>query len=229
MSIEEFFGDWSKVIDLKEAERVTRRLASSNISLCPKLKDIFKAFTLCPLNELKVVILGQDPYNNVDASNNPVATGIAFANSSDTSKECFSPSLEKLSESFIDYTVPHRTVIFDPSLEKLEAQGVLLLNAALTCEQGKANSHSLLWRPFMRTLLKNLSNYHSNIVYVLMGSAAQAYEIFIDSKHNKVFHIRHPSWYARTDTRMPSDIWSEVNKYIFGQYGTEIEWYQELK
>ena len=227
MSIEEFFGEWSKVIDLKEAERVTRRLAVSDVPLCPKLKDIFKAFTLCPLKDLRVVIIGQDPYNNTDKSGNPVATGIAFANSSGTSKECFSPSLEKLSESLIDYTVPHRTVIFDPSLEKLEAQGVLLLNAALTCEQGKANSHYLIWRPFMRGLLKNLSNYHSNIVYVLMGSAAQAYEAFIDSEHNKVFHIRHPSWYARTNTRMPSDIWREANEYLFKQYGTKIEWYQE--
>ena len=57
MTIEEYFGDWSKVIDLKEANSILNKLAVSNQSLCPQLKDVFKAFHLFPLNNLRVIIL----------------------------------------------------------------------------------------------------------------------------------------------------------------------------
>ena len=62
MTIQEYFGDWSKVIDLKEANNILNKLVVSNQLLCPQLKDVFKAFHLCPLETLRVVILGQDPY-----------------------------------------------------------------------------------------------------------------------------------------------------------------------
>lgn len=60
MTINEYFSDWSKVIDLNEADRIMKRLSASKSMICPNLKDIFKAFRLCPLNDLKIVIIGQD-------------------------------------------------------------------------------------------------------------------------------------------------------------------------
>ena len=222
MTIQEYFGDWSKVVDLEEANRVIKKLSSSNHIICPQLKNIFKAFNLCPFKELRVVILGQDPYPQKG-----VATGIAFANSSDTQDNSYSPSLEILRESVIDYTIPHRTIIFDPSLEKWEEQGVLLLNSALTCEVGRVGSHYLLWRPFIISLLTNLSKCSSGIVYVLMGSQAQSLEPYINKQFNHVIHIRHPSYYARTKSRMPSDVWQKINNILIGQNGYGIEWYKE--
>ena len=222
MTIQEYFGDWSKVVDLEEANRVIKKLSSSNQIICPQLKNIFKAFNLCPFKELRVVILGQDPYPQKG-----VATGIAFANSSDTQDNSYSPSLEILRESVIDYTIPHRTIIFDPSLEKWEEQGVLLLNSALTCEVGRVGSHYLLWRPFIISLLTNLSKCSSGIVYVLMGSQAQSLEPYINKQFNHVIHIRHPSYYARTKSRMPSDVWQKINNILIGQNGFGIEWYKE--
>ena len=183
MTIQEYFGDWANVIDLKEADRIVKKLSASH-SICPQLKDVFKAFRLCPLENLKVIILGQDPYPQKG-----VATGLAFANSPDTSEESYSPSLEILRESVIDYTIPHRTITFDPDLEKWEEQGVLLLNSALTCEQGKIGSHVLLWRPFLKNLLTNLSKCSSGIVYVLMGSQAQTLEPYINHHSNYVFKM----------------------------------------
>ena len=222
MTIQEYFGDWSKVVDLEEANRVIKKLSSSNQIICPQLKNMFKAFNLCPFKELRVVILGQDPYPQKG-----VATGIAFANSSDTQDNSYSPSLEILRESVIDYTIPHRTIIFDPSLEKWEEQGVLLLNSALTCEVGRVGSHYLLWRPFIISLLTNLSKCSSGIVYVLMGSQAQSLEPYINKQFNHVIHIRHPSYYARTKSRMPSDVWQKINNILIGQNGYGIEWYKE--
>ena len=129
--------------------------------------------------------------------------------------------------SVIDYTIPHRRVIFEPDLEKREEQGVLLLNSALTCELGRVGSHTLLWRPFITSFLTNLSKCSSGIVYVLMGSQAQTLEPYINSHFNHVIRIRHPSYYARTKTKMPSDIWSQINNILIGLNGYGIKWYKE--
>ena len=226
MTIEEYFGDWADIVDLKEADRVVRKLSTSKKTVCPQIKDIFKAFRLCPFHTLRIVIIGQDPYNNIKGDK-PVATGLAFANTSNTPERQYSPSLEILRESVIDYTIPHRTITFEPDLEKWEEQGVLLLNSALSCEAGRPGSHTLLWRPFITSLLTNLSRCSSGIVYVLMGSQAQSLEPYINKEFNHVIRIRHPSYYARTKTRMPSDIWSQVNSILIGQNGYGIEWYKE--
>ena len=223
MTIEEYFGDWSKVVDLDEVKSIVNKLPSNT---CPNKKDIFKAFHHCHLKDLRVIVIGQDPYPDF-YKGNPRATGIAFANTSDTPEEDYSPSLAVLRESVIDYTIPHRRVIFDPSLEKWEEQGVLMLNSALSCEKGKIGSHALLWWPFMKSLITNLSEHTTGIVYVLMGSQAQSLEPFIKKEFNRIIRIRHPSYYARTNTKMSSEIWQEINQILIGQNGTGIEWYQE--
>lgn len=234
MTIQEYFGDWSAVIDLNEANRIMQRLSMQQHCCCPNLKDIFKAFRLCPFHSLRVVIIAQDPYSNLRsvccnsiAVKTPVATGLAFANAADTPKSSYSPSLEVLMESVIDYTVPHRTITFEPDLEKWEEQGVLLLNSALTCETGKAGSHALLWRPFMTSFLTNLSKCSSGIVYVLMGRQAQSFLPYINQYTNHVLLCQHPAWYARQRLRMPSDIWQQVNTILTSLNGSGIEWYKE--
>lgn len=226
MTIDEYFGDWCSVIDKSEANKVMKRLISLKTPLCPSIKDIFKAFRLCSLHNVRVILVGQDPYNNY-RDNRPVATGLAFANSSDTPKDKYSPSLEVLKESIINFSIPHNRVIFDSSLEKWEEQGVLLLNTALSCEKGKPNSHALLWRPFITSLIANLSKYTSGIVYVLMGSSAQSLEPYI-GKNNCIIRCRHPAYYARTHTKMPSSIWQEINNILIGQNGYGIKWYNEI-
>ena len=242
MTIQEYFGDWSEVVDLKEADRLINNLSKfSTGSICPQLKDIFKAFHLCPLHTLRLVILAQDPYTTLkkavvtEASASglksllPVATGIAFANDSNTPVKNLSPSLEVLRESVIDYEVPHGIVTFDPSLEKWEAQGVLMLNSALSCEAGRVGSHMLMWRPFITSFLTNLVKRSWGIVYVLMGSQAQSFEPYINKEYNHILKCKHPSYYARTHQRMPSHIWKQINQILISQNGYGIDWYEENK
>ena len=224
MTIEEYFGDWCKVIDIQEADRIIKRLISLKQVICPKIKNIFKSFTLCSLYNLKILILGQDPYFTLK-NNEPTATGIAFANTSDTSQRDFSPSLEVLMESVINFSLPHESIIFDPSLEKWEKQGVLMLNSALSCQVGKPGSHSLMWRPFIKSFLTNLSNHSTGIVYILMGTEAQSFEYCINHSYNYVFKTKPPSWYARNKIKMPSELWYKVNNILTGLYGHGIEWY----
>ena len=205
MTIQEYFGDWCKVINLTEANTVLKKLVASKQPVYPNIKDIFKDFTLCPLHNLRVVIMGQDP---------------------STSPPHFSPSLEVLMESVIDFSLPHGSVNFDPSLEKWKSQGVLMLNSALSCNVGKVGSHALLWKPFIRSLLTNLSLHTNGIVYVLMGSEAQSFESYINSKYNYILKTRHPSWYAKNNQVMPSDLWTNINSILIGQNGYGIEWYE---
>lgn len=226
MTVQEYFADWCRVIDVCEADRILRRMSSSRQVVCPKVKDIFKAFALCPLRSLRVVVLGQDPYPNL-INGSPIATGIAFANSPVTPSSSYSPSLDVLMESVINFSLPHGSVTFDPSLEKWEQQGVLMLNSALSCAAGRTDSHTLLWRPFIKYLLTSLSLHVNGIVYVLMGAEAQSFESCINHKFNHIIKTRHPSWYARNNEKMPSDLWLQINKVLIGQNGYGIEWYEE--
>lgn len=225
MTIEDYFGDWSQVIDLKKVDRLTRSLAQMP-GICPLPKDIFKAFHLCSLKNLRVVLLGMDPYNNL-RNKKPVATGLAFANSPDTPKESLSPSLDIIRESLKGLTEPYERINFDVSLEKWEEQGVLLLNSALTCKVGQPGSHMLLWRPFIESLLTTLSKTVTGIVYVLMGSDAKSFEPYINERFNHIIKTKHPAWYARDKTPMPSDLWTDINKILIGQNGYGIQWYTE--
>lgn len=228
MTIEEYFGDWVNVVDLEQADSIMKKLISSKDKVCPEIKNIFKAFRLCSFHNLRVVIIGMDPYPDL-YNGKPRATGIAFANSSEIPEKDYSPSLKILMESVINFTIPHQIVTFDSSLEKWEEQGVLLLNSALSCKQGEIGSHTLLWRPFLKSLLTNLSEHTTGIIYVLMGNDAQSFETCINKQFNFVLKTRHPSYYARSKTKMPSDIWQKVNDILVGQNGYGIEWYRETE
>lgn len=227
MTIDEYFGDWKRVIDLREADSLLKELISmkrdKHILLCPSPKNTFKCFNLCSLSGLRVVIVGQDPYPNY-LNNRPVATGLAFANSSDTLEKDYSPSLKVLRDSFINFGMPNESINFDSSLESWERQGVLLLNTALSCIKGKTGSHTLMWRPFITSFLTNLSKATTGIVYVLMGSDAQSLKSYINDRFNYIIETKHPAYYARAHSQMPN-IWNKINQILIDQNGYGIKWY----
>lgn len=221
MRIDKFFKGWSKVIDLKCTEQTVKKLVPETDSLCPSMRDVFKAFQCCDYDSLRVVIIGKEPYNQrfLDV---PIATGIAFANSKETPKHKYSQYLASLRESVIDYSTPTGIVNFDPSLEKWEKQGVLLLNMALTTSTDKEACHIQLWQPFMTSLLKNLSLRKAGIIYVLLGSEVYlSLKDFINSHSNTIIPVFNPSSY------LPPSLWKTINKILIAQNGYGIEWYEE--
>ena len=228
MTIQEYFGKWNIVVPIDQVEEIIKVVNKSAKPVCPAIKDVFKAFTVCPYDDLKVIVIGQDCYPDI-RDRRPVATGIAFGNRSGTPYNEYSPSLKVLMDSFIDFTIPHSFVTFDPSLEEISKQGVLFLNTALTCEVGRPGSHMLLWRPFIKQLLANLSRYKTGIVYVLLGSEAQSLKDCIDSRFNYILCDKHPAYYARKNIPMPSGIWKTVNDIIKSINGKdeEIKWFKE--
>ena len=224
MTIDEYFGDWMKVLDRNETMKIMGWLRTINKEiLCPNIKDVFKAFKLCPYNKCRVVFIGQDPYPQ-----RGVAQGVLFGNSSDTPENKLSPSLQIIKESVINFEIPHNLITFDPTLESWAKQGILMINSALTTEVGKIGVHMMKWRPFMIAFLKQMSMINTGIIYVLFGSQAQILEPYI-SKNNYVLKIEHPAYFARTNKKMPYHIWKDINKILYDLYGERIEWFKEEK
>lgn len=224
MTIDEYFGDWMKVLDRNETMKIMGWLRSINQStLCPSIKDVFKAFKLCPYNNCRVVFIGQDPYPQ-----RGVAQGVLFGNSSNTPEDKLSPPLQIIKESVINFGIPHNFITFDPTLESWAKQGILMINSALTTEVGKIGVHMMKWRPFMIAFLKQMSMINPGIIYVLFGSQAQILEPYI-SKNNYVLKIEHPAYFARTNKKMPYHIWKDINKILYDLYGEMIEWFKEEK
>lgn len=223
MTIEEYFGDWMRVIDKPELIRISTWLSRQNpTTLCPSHANVFKAFTLCNLSDCKVVFLGQDPFPQKG-----VATGVLFGNSNDTPEDKLSPSLDVIKEASINYEIPHQELVFDNTLESWAKQGILMINSALTCEVNNIGSHILNWRQFIAKLLRNLSTKESGIIYVLFGKQAQSFKPYINDKYNTIIEVEHPSYFARTKTKMPCSVFTDINKLLKSKYGTEISWYQE--
>ena len=224
MTIDEYFGDWMKVLDRNETMKIMGWLRTVNKeTLCPNIKDVFKAFKLCPYNKCRVIFVGQDPYPQ-----RGVAQGVLFGNSSDTPENKLSPSLQIIKESVINFEIPHNLITFDPTLESWAKQGILMINSALTTEVGKIGVHMMKWRPFMIAFLKQMSMINPGIIYVLFGSQAQILEPYI-SKNNYVLKIEHPAYFARTNKKMPYYIWKDINKILYDLYGERIEWFKEEK
>ena len=223
MTLEEYFGDWIHILDMKELNNVMGRLSVEykRKPICPNQPDVFRAFELCPLKDLKVVMLGQDPYPQKG-----VATGILFGNNADTIEENWSPSLKIVRDAVIDLHRPHNLITFDPTLESWAKQGILMINSALTVEMNKVGSHTMLWRPFISKLLKNMSEVNTGIIYVLFGGTAKTFKPYI-GKFNDVLEVEHPAYFARIGRDMPSDVFYEINRLLKGRYNTTIEWYKE--
>lgn len=147
----------------------------------PAGKDCFKAFKLCQLENLRVVILGQDPYHNGQA------TGLAFGVNSTP----IPPSLKIITRE-LRAQFDHVPEEFDFSLEHWAAQGVLLLNTALSVVKGQPGSHSHLWSWLTPMLIKEMCNHKEDLIFVLWGKHAQKYEVHIhNTKH--ILKSPHPA------------------------------------
>lgn len=224
MTLDEYFGDWMKVIDRTELNNVMVKVGQEyrRRPLCPAQSDVFRAFELCPFNDLEVVMLGQDPYPQKG-----VATGVLFGNRKEVDEDNLSPSLNVVKEAAINFEVPHYCITFDQTLESWAKQGILMINSALTVEMNRIGSHVMLWRPFIAKLLKNLSEYNTAIVYVLFGRQAQTFKPYINDRFNHIIEIEHPAYFARSGTKMPHQLFVDISNKVKEIYGVPIKWYEE--
>lgn len=181
----------------------------------PLPANIFHAFELTPFNEVKVVILGQDPYHGPDQ-----AMGLSFSVAEGIT---FPPSLRNLYkelESDIGKPAPRTG-----DLTHWAAQGVLLLNSTLTVRAHSAGSHQGKgWELFTDAAISLLSQKKENLVFILWGNYAKAKGTHIDRNKHLVLQSAHPSPFSASRGFFGSKPFSKTNEYLIAHGKEPIKW-----
>ena len=181
----------------------------------PEPKNIFRAFDLCPFDEVKVVILGQDPYHGRGQAN-----GLCFAVNAGVSAPPSLQNIFKELESDLGHTVNH-----DTDLSRWAKQGVLLLNATLTVCASSAGSHQGRgWEQFTDAAIQKLNEERAGLVYILWGNYAKAKGAHIDRTKNLVIESAHPSPFSAHSGFFGSKPFSKANEYLDKNGKVPIKW-----
>ena len=176
----------------------------NNKIIYPKYKDIFKAFKLCNIDDVKVVIIGQDPYHGENE-----ATGLAFSVEDNIKTP---PSLRNI---FIELNNDLKINKTNNSLDNWAKQGVFLINSVLTVEKDKPGSHKFLnWERFTDYVIKVISDKKENIVFILLGNYARSKKPLIEEKKHLIIETTHPSPFSVHRGFFGSKIFSRTNNYL---------------
>ncbi len=176
-----------------------------NKTIFPPPKLIFNAFNLTPVNKIKVVIIGQDPYHGEGQ-----AHGLAFSVLEDIKIPPSLLNIYKELKEDIGKEIPS-----DGFLEDWAKQGVLLLNSSLTVESGKANSHKNIgWERFTESVIQKISLKKNKLVFLLWGSYEHKKEKFIDSNKHLILKSVHPSPLSAYNGFFGCKHFSKTNKYL---------------
>ena len=185
--------------------------------LCfPPGRQVFNAFNLCPFNDVKVVIIGQDPYHEPGQ-----AMGLSFSVPVGTTIPPSLVNIFKEIQQDLGHPIPQ-----DGDLTRWCKQGVLLLNATLTVRAHEANSHQKLgWSQFTDAAIKALSDHRNGLVYMLWGSYARSKRYLINQQQNLILESVHPSplsanrggWFGQHQ-------FSRCNAYLESKGITPVNW-----
>ena len=180
----------------------------------PPGSQIFRAFELTPVSDVKVVILGQDPYHGYGQ-----AHGLSFSVPEGVPAP---PSLKNIFKE-IESDLGIRMSGY-PNLENWARQGVLLLNAVLTVRNGEAASHSKIgWEQFTDAVIKYISDNCEGVVFLLWGNFARNKSVLVDRSRHHVLEAAHPSPLAR-GAFFGSRHFSKANAILSAQGKTPVNW-----
>lgn len=184
-------------------------------TIYPEGKNIFRALELCPLEQVKVVVIGQDPYHGPGQ-----AHGLSFSVPEGVPAP---PSLQNIfKEQQRDLGLPIPT---SGNLERWAAQGVLLLNAVLTVRAGAAASHQGRgWEQFTDAVVRTVNSQRQNVVYMLWGNYAQQKGAMVDGTKNGVLKSVHPSPLSAYRGFIGCGHFSAANTYLISTGQTPINW-----
>jgi len=197
-------------------------LERKRVIIYPESKLVFRAFKETPYNEVKCVILAQDPYHDGSAD------GLALSNSRNTLHT--SPSLRViLDEIARDYPESVSDIgngRLDPlDLSRWARQGVLLVNTSFTVEKSKPGSHSIYWTGFTKAVIKAL-NDRNDIVWLLMGVEARRYSPLITNTTHAIVETVHPAagLYSAHNNFIGSGAFRKVNEALEARNKSQIVW-----
>lgn len=214
---------WQKVLqpdfDQPYFEQITHRVRQAYASgvVYPPAPLIFNAFNLTPFDQVKVVLLGQDPYHGPGQ-----AMGLSF---SVPNGVLLPPSLQNIYKELEDDLgqEPPRS----GDLTHWAEQGVLLLNSTLTVQAHQARSHFAVgWQRLTDRVIQLLSEERSNLVFILWGADAQRKAWMIDERKHKILKAPHPSPLSAYRGFFGSKPFSQTNFYLVNHHITPIQWVQ---
>ncbi|MCM1349444.1 MAG: uracil-DNA glycosylase [Firmicutes bacterium] len=205
--------EWEKPYFKALTDFVRHEYATATVY--PPAGRIFAAFDACPMERVKVVILGQDPYHGQGQANGlcfSVADGVEIPR-----------SLRNIfSEVCSDTGAPQPA---SGNLERWARQGVLLLNATLTVRAHQAGSHQGHgWEEFTDRVIRTLSEQRSGLVFILWGNYAGRKETLIDSSRHLVLRSAHPSPLSASRGFFGNHHFSRANNYLAEQGKEPVEW-----
>lgn len=210
-------GDW---YDRLEKNLLINDLSNLSIFLTeerekytiyPKSSDVFNAFKYTQFKDLKVVIIGQDPYH--DGS----AIGLAFGVNSNK----IPPSLRNIKKEWENSN--NKQDNFDYSLKSWASQGVLLLNTALTVKENSPGSHTKHWQFFTEAVIKTINEATVGTIFLLWGKHAQTYKHLINPVFHEVLEAGHPSPLNTSNPFVGCDHFNKTNNIINNQNGKDYE------
>ena len=185
-----------------------RDSVEQGLRFTPKFKDVFNGFYECPYDDLKVVIVGQDPYPQLG-----VADGIAFS--------CSIKGKAEKSLQYILKALEDEDGSVD--LRRWSNQGVLLINTAFTCEVNKIGSHYGIWKSFTEHVFENINRHNPDTIFILMGKKAEAWQTLLPNC--KILKCSHPASAAYRGGEWDcNDVFNKTNTMLIKQDKTCINW-----
>lgn len=187
----------------------------ANFKIFPKGRQIFNSFNHCNFEDLKVVIIGQDPYHGDDQAN-----GLCFSVNDGVVKPPSLVNIFKEIENDLGKDIP-----LSGNLERWADQGVLLLNATLTVRAHSPGSHQNKgWEQFTDAVIQVISDEKTGIVFLLWGAYAQRKGEIIDATKHKILSSAHPSPFAANRGFFGNKHFSQANKYLEQKGAKPIDW-----
>lgn len=184
-------------------------------TIYPKQNEIFNAFRFTSYDDVKVVIIGQDPYHGPKQ-----AEGLSFSVSNDVLKPPSLKNIFKELESDLKIQFPEHN-----SLIPWAREGVLLLNAVLTVEEHKPASHSKIgWEIFTDNVIQILNKREKPIVFILWGAFAKSKKEFITNPNHYIIESAHPSPFSARNGFFGSEPFSKANAFLKRNNIKEINW-----
>lgn len=203
---EDYFESLAKFIRQEYKEKM----------IFPKAQNIFRAFDLCPIEKVAVVIVGQDPYHGENQAN-----GLAF---SVNPGEILPPSLRNIYKE-LELDLGGKFIDRNGDLTHWAEQGVFLINSVLTVEAHQAGSHSNRgWEKFTDDVIDLLNREKENLVYILWGNYAKKKCDIIDRTKNLVLTSAHPSPLSASRGFFNNKFFSKTNDYLRANGKNEIVW-----
>lgn len=189
--------------------------ANDTTGITPQVSQIFRAFYECPYEDLKVIIIGQDPYPEKG-----VADGISFSCSNTMRVQ---PSLRVMFKE-IEETVYPQGYNWNPDLTRWSNQGILMLNTAMTTVPGKIGMHYDMWKPFTKYLFTELAARNTGLIYVFMGAAAKNWATLVPESNYKLYCYHPASASYSKGVWESNDLFNRVNQILMSNNNLQITW-----